>query len=272
VTDVLCLACHNPSRDGGLCDACEERLVVILREVPRLLADLLVQTTRQAVTSTGSGRRGSDRPLPLDLKASELSSGLESLLASWAKAMGAGGDPVALNGGREAAYWLQRHLYDVRVHEAVGDLLDELDQHSRDCLRAIDRHGVDRVFLGICRATLPPNDVECMTALRAPKGARRMRCWRCSAEYDVAEMLTKRDDAIDGSLATVAEIAAAQFRTPDGRLITSHMVKGYAARGRIAAHGYRQNEALDRRAALYLIGEVKQAALEAKYPRARASA
>jgi hypothetical protein len=267
-----CPACGNPSRDGGLDDRCEVNLVALLREVPRLLAQLLIQTTRQTA-SGGTERRGAaSRPLPLNLTTAELSSAYEALLTSWALAMGADQDAAFKPGGRESAFWLSRHFYEIRTHPAVGDMLDELTKQAGECLRAIDRGAGDRVFLGICRKPLPTDGQECMTALRVPKSARKVDCWRCSAEYDVAELLAARDDAIDGSLATVAEIAAAGFRTPDGRVITGRMVEGYATRGRILAHGHRHNETLGRDAALYLIGEVKQAALEARYPKARMSA
>ena len=171
--------------------------------------------------------------------------------------------------GKAAAGWLAVRIYTVRLHTQVAALTDELVQVSREGWRAVDRVGTDKVYLGVCAALLPPNDVECATRLEVRHGAPVAVCWRCDARYDAAELLAHRDAVIDGSLATAREIADAQFKTPDGRTINARMIEGYARRGTILAHGTRHLPALDRHVPLYLIGEVKDAAFHAKYPKAR---
>lgn len=267
MSGLECPCCGNPSRDGGLCDADEDRLAKTLGQAPELLDELLIQASRQSVTSAAS--KSADTPLPVDLKAADLAAGYEALLLSWAQAVAAYGDPSLPGSGRSAARWLAERIYEVRVHDAAGEIVDELTAHAKDCWRAIDRHGADLIYIGDCSALLPPNDELCRTPLRVRQGLKQAVCWRCEATYDVAEMLQVRDTEIDGYLATAAEIAKVGFRTPDGRRITIPMIQGYARRGRIAARGTRWNSALQKDVSTYQIGEVKQAALEAQHPQAK---
>ncbi len=268
-TTLTCQACGNPSRDGGLCDPCEKILADTLAWAPDLLDELLVQTTRQSVTSAGG--RGSDTPLPINLRASKLSSDYEKLLLGWARSIATYGDPSLPANGKQAAHWLAERIYDIRMLDIAGQITDQLTHHADACWSAIDREGADLIYLGVCKALLPPLDEECRSALRARKGNPTATCWRCEATYNVAEMLAIRDAVIDRSLATAAEIANAGFKTPDGRTITLQMIRGYIARHVIIAKGMKRNDTLNRDAALYSIADVKQAALSAKYPKTHTS-
>jgi hypothetical protein len=263
MSDLVCPCCGNPSRDGGLCDTDEDRLAKTLAAAPDLLGELLVQASRQSVTSAHG--KSADEPLPLDLKAADLAAEYEALLLSWARACAAYGDPSLPGSGRSAARWLAERIYGVRVHDAAGEIVDELTHLARECWRAVDTHGADLIYIGDCAALLPPNDEICRTPLRVRQGLKQAVCWRCEATYDVVEMLTARDATIDNYLATAAEIARVGFRTPDGRRITLPMIEGYARRGSIAHHSTRMH--LGKEVKLYRIGEVKQAALNAKYPK-----
>lgn len=266
--EPTCPACGNPSRDGGLCDIDERTLAAVLAGAPDLLDELLTQTARLNVSSIGGGKT-SEKPLPINLKASELAVAFENLLTQWAKTCSDPDDPPFAGGGRSSARWLAQRIYDIRLHPHAGDLVHELSRHSAACWRAVDRSGADLVYLGLCKALLPPNDQQCRTALRVKKGLKKAACWRCEAQYDAVELLAERDAEIDGSLATAREIADARFRTPDGRLITLRMIEGYAHRKTILVRLTRRNETLRRDVSLYSIREVKEAAMEAKYPRAR---
>ena len=259
MSDLECPRCGNPSRDGGLDDPCEKALASTLAEAPALLDELLTQATRQAVTSIG-GTRGADIPLPVNLKAADLAQEFTTLLVSWAKQCGC---DIQGATGQVAAHWLAERIYTIRLHAEVAAMTDELVQHARECWRAVDRVGADLLYLGDCQALIPPNDVACLTKLKVRKGAQHMTCWRCEASYDVAEMLEARDARIDSGLATVLQIARAELRTPDGRLITARMIEGYKRRGAILQKGILDG------AATFCVGDVKDAALRASYPKAR---
>lgn len=258
--DLLCPACRNPSRDGGLCDNDERTLATVLAGAPDLLDELLTQTARLNVSSIGGGKT-SEKPLPINLKASELAAGYETLLMCWALACGA--VPGSLGGsGKAAARWLAERIYDVRVHEAAEEIVDELTEHARACMRAIDRHGADSIWIGNCTA-IPPDEKECRTELRVPKGRKTMRCPRCEESYDVAEMLAARDAIIDERIYSIAEIAKLEFRLPNGRIIGLRMIEGYVARKRLNPAGWRRDEMRQKDVALYRIGDVKKAASDA---------
>ena len=261
IAELMCPACGNPSRDGGLCDADERTLAAVLRSAPALLDELLIQTARLNVSSI-SGGKTSDRPLPINMRASELAAGYENLLVSWARACGGDEDETLVGGGREAARWLAERIYEVRVHEASGEIVDELRGHAKACLRAIDRHGADSIWIGNCTAE-PPDEKECRTELRVPKGQKTMRCPRCEEHYDVAELLAARDAIIDERIYSTSEIAKLEFRLPDGRVIGLRMIEGYVTRKRLLPAGYRRDALRKKDVALYRIGDVKKAASDA---------
>jgi hypothetical protein len=254
VSQLECPACHNPSRDGGLCDNDEIILKNNLDDVPWLLDQLLIQAIRQNVTSEAGA--SAETPLAFNEKAADLAAKYEHMLSTWARIVGA--QTLA---GRAAADWMRRNFYDVRIHPQAADVVDQIIGHAGECWHAIDRHGADLIFLGDCHHEI--DDRECLTPIRARKGVTVVECWRCETRYDVAEMLAARDARINESLATAAEIAGAQFRTPDNRLINVKMIEGYLRRGTVAQHGTRRGKPI------YRIGEVKEAAFKARYPKAR---
>lgn len=257
--EVLCPHCDTPSRDGGLCDRCEETLAYLLGQAPGVIAQLIVQITRQAVGVRGHGK-AAEPPMPINVKAAEIAARYKTVLIGWGIACGGEGNPTLDGDGRQAARWLHARIYELRIHPAATDILDEILECHTACIRAIDRYGTDIIYIGNCGALLPPNDIECQTVLKVRKDKTTAVCHRCEARYDVAEMLAARDAIVGQHIMSTAEIAKLNWRTADYRLIGPRLIQSLVQSGALTPVGERENPGKQKPAQLYRLADVKNAA------------
>jgi len=84
--------CANPNCDRPtnqtICPGCQGQLRNALQQLPGLLAELEVTTTRQAVTTRGGGgvvTKASEEPIPFDVDASEMDWVVRNTVTTWAR-------------------------------------------------------------------------------------------------------------------------------------------------------------------------------------------
>lgn len=252
-TGALCDLCARPSGDDAyICTTDAHRFADALHEITGdhrvhgLAADLDITLARQTATGTRSGHkptRGSEAPLPIDLRASDAAHALHTTLATWVRAvhadLGSGALPADTLTDMAAwllplSGWLRHTPY---AAEAAADIIDAVARARR----AVDRPA-ERTYVGPC---------ECGADVYARPGTPIATCRDCGTEWGVAEQHEWLRAAAEDQLMTAAEIARATSRP--SALVSASTIRSWAARGRITAHGsdlhgrptYRLGDALD---------------------------
>lgn len=260
--------CTTPScaipTDAFVCRSCLDQLRSDLRAVPELIADLMVTISREDRISDPSGGSTAEIPLPFRPAPAEVGRDLHAELATWVRHLteergiewrpspGAPLGPLPTSrlpddDTVELARWLDRHLQSVAYDVAGGELVDCVGYAVARARRATDRP--DSQYLGPC--SCGPDERGRPVELYAHRGARRMTCRVCEAEYDVTARRTwLLEQAVD-MLLPAPEMSRALPALMPGQPLTPAMIRGYAHRGRLVPHG---RNALGR--PLYRVGDV----------------
>jgi len=144
--------------------------------------------------------------------------------------------------------WLLRHPSWVQSYSDGAALFDDIRSAVRHARSTIYGPG-ERAFLGICSAPVesPVGDdgdtvlVECQRDLYGAKGRPLVACPECGAQWDADERRRYMLKAMEDELLTATELSRAlpnYLQRPDDKPLTASMVRGYARRGRLIAHGY----------------------------------
>lgn len=144
--------------------------------------------------------------------------------------------------------WLLRHPSWVQSYSDGAAMFDDIRGAVRHARSTIYGPG-ERVFLGICSAPveLPVGDdgdsvlVECQRDLYGAKGRAMVACPECGAEWDTGARRRHMLASMEDELLTATELSRAlpnYLQRPDDKPVTASMVRGYARRGRLMAHGY----------------------------------
>ncbi|QIS00976.1 hypothetical protein F5X71_00310 [Nocardia brasiliensis] len=213
-----------------------------LREVPSLLAELAI--TRAGLGRLGpqvAAGRSAETPLPIratnrgvTMQGDRAVSRLEVAILGWTRVLAedlrvtpyvggpalielarqrrgdhSGRDPGALpttspSQLEQAAMWLSGHRHEIRAHEAAHELLVEVSGALASIRYLVDRP-VERRYLGPCPALLGDGS-ECRWELRAQLGASWVRCDRCRAQHDIAEILDTVRAAAEDLLYSLADL------------------------------------------------------------------
>jgi hypothetical protein len=146
-----------------------------------------------------------------------------------------------------AATFLLDHLDWIRHRPEAAEAVDELNAAAATLQRVVDSPPA-LAYAGPCWNELGDGE-RCEFELYAVEGRNSVTCQGCGEDHDLAArrrwLLGEAQDA----LATAATLAAAlsSLDTP----VTSSMIRNYADRGRIVAHGHdRQGRPL------YRVGDV----------------
>lgn len=157
------------------------------------------------------------------------------------------------------AAWLGIHEREVRRHEAVGELWQEIRDLVAQVRRIVDRRP-DRQYLGVCSELLTTDVVlgddgidRCDADLYAIDGWPTIDCRQCGARHHVEHRRATLLDAVDDQLGTAAEIARALAAYGDIDLKVERIRKWYS-RGQIAQHAPRDGDRWPR----YRVGDVRE--------------
>jgi len=228
-----------------------------LAAVPELAADLDLAISRQ--TRMGDGGTG-EPSTPWDERASQAAGALRSTLVGWVRVLRDGVLHVPAIGPRchgcthrtcmywdlahgpadtmtAMARWLARHHRALLRHLAADEAVNEMRGAVRDARRATDRPA-SLWYAGPCNTPIPDEDDQptervCQADLYARHLARAITCQACEAQHEAAYRMRWLLDRAADHLATATEIA----RLLASYGVTAAMVRGYADRGRLAAHG-----------------------------------
>lgn len=219
--------CDRPARSGYMCGGCEAELARALDAVPAVVADLHDTLSRQTSNGTATGR-SAVTPLPFDARASEAMRVLRNTLVGWVRQLQeTQPQPWPRDSSASMAAWLSARLSRILKHPAAPDAHAEITGAVRHAQRVTDRPP-DRQFAGRCP--------QCDAPLYARPGARAVQCRDCDA--DPTDVTTQRDAmlaAITDQLVTATQ--AADILTRLAAPLSAELVRQWATRGRLAAHG-----------------------------------
>lgn len=134
-----CVVCQRPISGAALCVRCETALTVALGQVAALADELDLTVTRQTAMGVRNGSRSSEKPLPVNLNASEVADNLKATLVGWVRDL----EPNLALQPRDdltaISRWLMCRMDEIRVHKAAGEIHDEITYAIREAWKAIDR-------------------------------------------------------------------------------------------------------------------------------------
>jgi hypothetical protein len=231
---LTCVLCGAALTDQAyLCHPETAGLATDLRAIPDLLRELEVTTTRQARISAPAKGNG-DKPLPVDMRASDAATQIRTVLHGWARCLLEEGDYTETDwaiAGRDASTWLNLNLAAVRCQEWAGELVRELRRAREAAEHAIDRPE-QRLYAGPCGN--PDSDPPCQATLWAALDASEVTCRTCGHVWDVNQ---RRDQLIAAAknewLDTVRVASLVSLMTR--QRITPVIVNTLAEAGRITA-------------------------------------
>lgn len=208
-----CQSCDRPTRDAAYgCDHCGDTLARALGDIPWLDDELEVTITRQQGIdyrrAGGSGtQKPSERPMPGNWGASEARGHLKSMLVSWTLLCHEEGvrssdprDGLPDDNLTAISRYLLWRVDGLMLHEAAGDVVNEVTAAVTQCHRLIDR-APDRQYLGDCRET------DCNGRLFARPGGELARCDSCRTTSSADEIRKRMLGELDDRLCTAREIA-----------------------------------------------------------------
>lgn len=199
------IMCGKPAGDGIICRGCLGKLEKMLAEVPWLIDQLDLAITKQVRFVASGGKvsvKGQSAPLMLNLQASDLRADLAIKLASWTSDMARSKSitAVAVHNPTLAAAWLLRHLEDVRVFIAAGDLVEEISAARAAAMYVVDRPAEKR-YLGECGFEFDRDGekIRCTETLWGFDRDSETVCRTCGAEWSTGERIVAiRDRAVTG--------------------------------------------------------------------------
>lgn len=290
-TDTACDLCGNPVRDTAyVCPHCTTNTANYLRQVVTVAAEVETTVARLARYSDRHGRTQPDddpdgrpdgglkvTPMLFDEGAKQRGDRASNDIVTWARHVAeergvypsmptASFGPLCGSQGvcrHESCSLIYRRSVPHPVARAATYLLGNLEwlrhrPEAEEALTQLAAAGAVLVrivdappplwYAGPCWAML--DDEQCVEELYARTDDGTVRCPACKARHDVRERRVWLLGEADDVLAHASLIAAAL--TVLDRPVTSSMVRNYAARSRITAHG--QDE---RGRPLYRVGEVR---------------
>lgn len=254
MSTTTCTVCGKPTRDDAYaCEDCLTSLAKALGEVPWTIEQLEITQTRQRGLPTEGGPRGTETPLPWHEAASAARKALHGTLSTWVRvcieehvrnssphALWPKDDPVSMS------RWLLWRVDGLAFHEAVGEVLAEIEDAVAQCSRIVDRRP-DRWYAGQCTTDLD-DGATCYADLYAKARTGVVVCQACKAAHDVEKRREILLAAAEDQLADAATISRA-VSWLGAEPLTASRVRKWAERGRILAKGH------DGTRPLYRIGD-----------------
>lgn len=219
---ALCVIDQVPATVGNLCTACMTTLHTTVLQVPRLLVELDVTITKQArQTRPGGSGSGGERPLVLNLAASDAAGQVKMWLRAVAHLTVASGEPVPV-GMRDLAAWTARRLSVAARHPEIADYWVGLMHAVAEGERAIDLPRERRV-VGTC---------DCGELLVTSRTEGEVQCRQCEVLWDIADCEDMRREKLMGKSVATADLVRI-FRRVLGVSLKTTTVRKWVERGQI---------------------------------------
>jgi hypothetical protein len=255
-----CAVDGRPVHDdrGHLCPACWADLDHDLADVPELVHDL--ERLLAGLTRTGGSPIGivvrAEKGLGFDERAGDLLRELHNTLGGWVRVLCEDNAlPVDMRDDTAVlAGWLGQHEWEIRRHEAAGDLWREVHKLAERARKTVTPKG-PRVYLGQCSVPLDDSDEPelCDRDLYALADWRSVTCPQCGITHQAGERREVMLNAVADQLATAAECSRA-LTAVTGVEVSVNTIRSWAARGKLAQHAPREGERWPR----YRVGDVEQ--------------
>jgi hypothetical protein len=198
-------------------------------------------------TQWGTVGRTDSRPLVIPVHTLDTRRAALARLVGWATVIvkGRGLSPrIDVNDAPGLARLVDAHAQ--WLSQQAGEVAaDELNDSARKCSAIAWPDRPEEQFVGGC---------SCGARVYAGRGAVSVQCKGCKRSLMVDQVRATTEERVADYLASAAEISSLLKET-HGRAVTPSMIRGYAARGRIAQHGTTVN-LRGRTVPLYRIGDV----------------
>lgn len=243
-------SCLRPSDGWIVCQHCGDVFVDMLTEVPWMLDQLEIVVLGQTKYTRIAAGKSAERPLPVNLKASDTRDALANEITTSARMIAeVNGWEFEAATTKQAALWLAHRVSAVRLHVAGGEVVDGISRWYAAAMYVIDRP-LMRQFLGDCGESW--DGEECSGRIYGKQGKPEARCDTCGSVYE-AEALRKwlLMQAMD-RLMTSAEIGdmSPLMGTGSPDRMQNRIYKWHQ-RGRITSRGVRENSPLFRFGEVY---------------------
>jgi DNA-binding transcriptional LysR family regulator len=157
MSDHPCELCTRPVGDAKVCVRCRNGLERDLGDVDALTEQLEIVLCRQTAYAERNGPRSSERPLPVDLRASEAAWVLRNTLTTWCRELGIipSGSNHALSG------WLLGRAEQIRHHTDAAACIDEIGSAVAMVRVVIDAPANRTTFpVGPCPESSCPGEIR----------------------------------------------------------------------------------------------------------------
>lgn len=231
------------------------------------LDDTLSRQDRVGSGSVGFVTGSGEKPLPINMGASETASALRDILCSWVRDLWetfgvpdedgwvppADVQPTIISTSR----WLMRHPTWIAIHPAADDLHKEITEAIYQARRSVDIPKDNRIFLGKCGFEM--NDEWCREELYARPKSTEVTCQICGSEWVVEERLAHLRSIAEDEVLQIP--ALSRLLTRLGVEATEKAIRAKAQGGLIkavekAAHGR----------SWFRVGDVMDAFMKAEEP------
>ena len=184
-----------------LCEAHAASFGEILADIPDRLATMAVTITKQSVTGgqTGKPQNDDDRPLPVNLGASDANHALRAELVSFiARVIHCLGTTPKDRSLRGVTAWAVQLMPRIAAHPESVAWYTGIERAYSRTTKAIDTPP-ERVRAGTC----------CGTTLYTVEGRENVTCKQCGTTHDITELRTSELEKIMGYEANAAMIIKA---------------------------------------------------------------
>jgi hypothetical protein len=222
--------CLRPSPQAFVCGQCLDELEVALMNVPVVIEDLAIATTRQSRFSGPSSTHGrTEAPLPYETRSADAWASLSNAVTSSARLLCEHrGLTMPSHEAVSLSRWLLANLAAIGQDVAGGDIATEIIGNVAHGQRVIDRPE-DRVYIGLCRL--------CQTPMHADLSAFTYRCSVCTSEYEIAATREALFARVRETIATVGEMVL--LADYIGVKVKRSRVEKMVERGRLVRAGQR---------------------------------
>jgi hypothetical protein len=252
--------CDRPT-NAGLCTPHRTELLDRLAGLRRIVDDLNVQLTRQAIYSTTSTTDDATGSVPWNEGASRTLQRIATTMAKWDRLVADRmGRPARHPNPLTAAAVIRHDVATVGLASwpRLADLLDDLRDIDERANRTIDRPKVER-FLGICTTQLDiTRSGMCDTRLYELDDAETTTCPSCGTTHlvdaDLELLLTLADD----TLVTTAQAARAMSTKDDAEHHRNKLearIRQWHNRSRLTSRGTIKVAGIERK--LYRLGDIR---------------